>query len=82
MTSDRPFELRATYSWAVPNAVDLVTVVRAGEKLEAFEVFLASYFSPEFTDSRVWTSRDPRGELFHKDNGTAKVGVLEVVAIE
>lgn len=63
VTPDRPFELRATYRWAAPNAVDLLTVVRAEMKLEAFEVFLASYFDPAFTDSRVWASRDPRGEL-------------------
>jgi hypothetical protein len=60
---DRPFDLRATYSWTAPNAVDLVTVVHAETKLEAFEVFLASYFGPVFTDSRVWASRDPRGGL-------------------
>jgi hypothetical protein len=62
-TPDRPFELRATYSWAALNAVDLVTVVRAETKLEAFEVFLASYYRPAFTDSRVWASRDPRRGL-------------------
>jgi hypothetical protein len=62
-TPDRPFELRATYRWAAPNAVDLVTAVRAETELEAFEVFLASYFRPAFTDSRVWASRDPRGGL-------------------
>jgi hypothetical protein len=59
-TPDRPFELWATYSWVAPNAIDLVTIVRAEMKLEAFEVFLASYYRPAFTDSRVWASRDPR----------------------
>ena len=62
-TPDRPFELRATYSWAAPNAINLVTTVRAETKLEAFEIFLASYYRPAFTDSRVWASRDPRGSL-------------------
>jgi hypothetical protein len=57
---DRPFELLATYSWVAPNTIDLVTVVRAEKKLEAFEVFLASYYQPTFTDSRVWASHDPR----------------------
>jgi hypothetical protein len=60
-TAERPFELRAAYRWVAPNAVDLVTIVRAEETLEAFEVFLASYFQPGYTDSRVWASRDPRG---------------------
>ena len=36
-----------------------MTTVRAAEKLEAFEVFLASYYPEAFADSRVW-SRDPR----------------------
>jgi len=63
VTPERPFELRATYNWVSPNTVDLVTVVRAETKLEAFEVFLASYFRPAFTDSRVWGSSDPRGKL-------------------
>ena len=62
-TPDRPFELRATYSWAAPNAIDLVTVVRAETKLEAFEVFPGLLLGPAFTDSRVWASRDPRGVL-------------------
>jgi hypothetical protein len=60
-TPERPFELRATYSWVTPNTLDLVTVVRAETELEAFEVFLASYYQPPFIDSRVWASRDPRG---------------------
>jgi hypothetical protein len=88
-TPDRPFELRATYSWAAPNAIDLVTLVRAETKLESFEVFLASYYRPAFTDSRVWASRDPRGDLkegfvsadrelgewlaFPRDDGAAEV---------
>jgi len=59
VTSDRPFELKATYRLSAPNAIDLVTIVRAEKKLEAFEVFLASYFPPSFTDSRVWASGDP-----------------------
>ena len=60
-TSERPFELRGTYRWVAPNTIDLVTVVRAEAKLEAFEVFLASYYQPPFIDSRVWATRDPRG---------------------
>lgn len=59
VTPDRPFELWARYSWAAPNALDLVTVTRAERKLEAFEVFLASYYPETFADSRVW-SHDPR----------------------
>jgi hypothetical protein len=58
---DRPFELRATYRFTAANTIDVVTTVKARQKLEAFEVWLASYFAPTFNDSRVWASRDPRG---------------------
>lgn len=60
-TDDRPFELRGTYRLTAPNIIDLVTEVRAVTTLDDFEIFLASYFCPEFTDSRVWAARDPRG---------------------
>lgn len=59
--SERPFELRGTYRWVSANTLDLVTVVRAEEKLKAFEVFLASYYQAPFIDSRVWAAGDPRG---------------------
>lgn len=59
--SERPFELRGSYRWVAPNTLDLVTTVRAVEKLEAFEVFLASYYPSPFIDSRVWAVNDPRG---------------------
>jgi hypothetical protein len=61
-TGERPFELRATYRWTASNVLDLYTIVRAETRLEAFEVFLASYFSPGFIDSQVWSTRDPRGD--------------------
>jgi hypothetical protein len=61
-TEERPFELHATYTLETPNTIDLLTTVKAIEKLEAFEVFLASYYAPSFTDSRVYTSSDPKGE--------------------
>jgi len=61
VTPERPFELRATYSWVSPNTIDLVTTVHADTNLEAFEVFLASYYQPPFTDSQVWATHDPRG---------------------
>mgnify|MGYP001825715141 CR=1 FL=1 len=60
-TSDRPFELRAIYRWSAPNVLDLQTIVSAEQKLEAFEVFLSSYYRPSFVDSRIWATRDPRG---------------------
>lgn len=60
-TADRPFVLKSSYTWASPDTVDVVTTVHAESELEAFEVFLASYYPAGFSESRVWGSRDPRG---------------------
>jgi hypothetical protein len=60
---DRPFELLAKYKWVTPNILDLITVVNAKEKLESFEVFLASYFDSTFTDSRVYAMVDQSGDM-------------------
>lgn len=58
VVAERPFELRARYDWVSPTALDLVTTVQADASLVGFEVFLASYYRPTFTDSRVWAERD------------------------
>lgn len=50
-TEDRPFELRATYRWAAPNALEVVTTVLAKTNLTNFESFLASYFAAGFTNA-------------------------------
>lgn len=60
-TVERPFELKATYTWVSPNTVDVITTVHAVSRLEAFEVLLASYYPSGHTESLVWGSRDPRG---------------------
>jgi len=39
-----PFDMKAVYQWARPNALDLTTTVTARGNLRRFEVFLASYF--------------------------------------
>lgn len=62
VTDERPFELCGSYNWVTPNTIDLVTTVRAKNRLEAFEVFLASYYRPQFIDSRVWASPSIKGE--------------------
>jgi hypothetical protein len=51
---DRPFELRAVYRWATPEALDLTTSVTAHADLKAFESFLASYFTEAFHSSTVY----------------------------
>ena len=61
LTAGRPFELRARYTWVSPNTIDVLTTVTTVSKLEVFEVFLASYYPSGFTESLVWSSRDPRG---------------------
>ena len=53
-TPERPIELKALYRWAGPATLDLETAVRAVSDLEAFESFLASYFSAPFTNSSVY----------------------------
>lgn len=52
-SADRPFELGAIYRWATPNTLDVETRVRARTNLARFEAFLASYWSPGFTNSLV-----------------------------
>ena len=53
-SADRPFELWATYRWATPNTLDVETRVQAKTNLSRFESFLASYWSPVFTNSLVY----------------------------
>ncbi len=58
-TSERPFELRATYRWTAASALDVVTTVQAKANLSNFESFLASYFAPSFTNSRAYIAELP-----------------------
>ena len=57
-TEERPFDLRATYRWATPTALDLETSVTARQDLSKFESFLASYFTPGFTNELVLTQNE------------------------
>ncbi|HOB98937.1 MAG TPA: hypothetical protein PKM43_09360 [Verrucomicrobiota bacterium] len=70
-TPERPIELKALYRWAGPATLDLETTVRAVSDLEAFESFLASYFSAPFTNSIVYardsTSTPNRSGFFAAD---------------
>lgn len=49
----RPFDLAAEYEWVTPSVLEVRTSVKAVGKLEAFEVFLASYFGSAFTNAMV-----------------------------
>lgn len=57
--ADRPFGLQANYRWAAPNTLDVNTIVTPQTKLPAFEVFLASYFQTNFTNSLVYVGKTP-----------------------
>lgn len=61
-TPERPFELQGIYSIIAPNVIDLVTIVHAKQNLHDFEVFLASYFNPNFNDSKVLSYQNPGQE--------------------
>ena len=52
-TNDRPFTLRARYQLTRPGILTVETLVEARAELRGFEVFLASYFDPAFTNSFV-----------------------------
>lgn len=47
-----PFDMEVTYRLTQPDAIDVVTTVKAARPLSKFEVFLASYFEG-FTESFV-----------------------------
>lgn len=54
--ADRPFELWGDYRWVSADTLELQIEVKAGkDPLPGFEVFVASYFSTEFTNSQVAT---------------------------
>jgi len=51
--ADRPFEMRITYRWCAPDALEVETSVTARAPLAGFESFLASYFAEEFSRASV-----------------------------
>jgi hypothetical protein len=57
---DRPFALRAIYRWHDAATLDLETIVKAERDLPGFEVFLASYFGPQFTNALIFATADAR----------------------
>ncbi len=58
-TAERPFEMRVIYRWITPNALDVVTIVRAKVDLVDFESFLACYFTEGFTNSLAYVAELP-----------------------
>lgn len=51
---DRPFDLGATYRWVTPDTCEVALSVTAVETLPGFEIFLASYFTEQFTNALAW----------------------------
>jgi hypothetical protein len=59
--TDRPFQMTAVFRWHDAATLDLETTVKAVQDLPGFEVFLASYFGPQFTNALVF-ARDPAAD--------------------
>ena len=57
---DRPFEMVAVYRFDDDSTLDVETIVKAGEDLNKFEVFLASYFHESFPLPKVLVTPDPK----------------------
>lgn len=56
--AEHPFDLKAVYRWARPDALDVTTSVTARKDLKHFESFLASYFEP-LSESWVYVKNSP-----------------------
>jgi hypothetical protein len=59
---DRPFEMIAVYRLRDSSTFDVETIIKAGEDLNKFEVFLASYFHESFPLSQVYVTACPETE--------------------
>jgi len=57
-TKDRPFDLVAVYRLSGDSTIDLEMSVKAGDDLDDFEVFVASYFDRSFPTSFVRAGTD------------------------
>ncbi|MCL4193025.1 MAG: hypothetical protein KJZ87_14920 [Thermoguttaceae bacterium] len=45
---EHPLEMAATFRWAAPDTLDLTTTVKPQRAMPDFEIFLSSYFRPDF----------------------------------
>lgn len=53
---ERPFDFIGRYVWRETQTVDLHLTVTPRQPLKGFEVFVASYFAPAFSNAMVWTA--------------------------
>ncbi|MBI4663851.1 MAG: hypothetical protein HY735_34045 [Verrucomicrobia bacterium] len=68
---ERPFELRAIYRWHDASTLDLATIVEAERELPGFEVFLASYFAPQFTNAVICGMTNTAPKFIRADRSLA-----------
>jgi hypothetical protein len=68
-TPERPFEMEAHYRWVAPDTLDLETTVATKTNLIKFETFLASYFSPVFTNTAVCAGTSGKFTTASKESG-------------
>lgn len=68
---DRPFKLRAIYRWHDAATLDLETIVNAERDLPGFEVFLASYFAPQFTNALIFATTGPEPKFVRAERSVA-----------
>lgn len=45
---EHPLDMVATFRWAAPDTLDLTTTVKPQREMPDFEIFLSSYFRPDF----------------------------------
>jgi hypothetical protein len=76
-STDRPFDMTARYCWVEPNTLELETTVIAKADLKGFESFLASYFTPDFTNSLVCAGNPEAGSASPFRRAQASAGAWQ-----
>lgn len=61
--TNRPFTFEGVYRWHDPLILDFEISVTPAKRLKNFEVFVANYFSPDFTNAAVVARPARRGEI-------------------
>ncbi|MCX8156868.1 MAG: hypothetical protein N3J91_10545 [Verrucomicrobiae bacterium] len=54
--AERPFDFTGRYLWRDARTVDLELTIVPRQPLKGFEVFVASYFAPAYSNAWVWTA--------------------------
>jgi len=75
---DRAFELVAVYRFSGDSTVDLEAIVKAGDDLDDFEVFVASYFNRSFPTPSVYVGANAAGDGSQFMRAVKSAGVWQV----